>query len=82
MRKILVDLVVNILVITIHTARRINLKNSRSTMSQIIGTINYYQGWDSIKTDVILNQCKTKIKEEEEEEVDQEIPTKIMKRAC
>ncbi len=46
-----------------------NLKYCRNDSLNYIGTINYYQNWDIIKTDIIINQCNpSKIEESVEAE--------------
>lgn len=42
---------------TYHIAE-FNLKYCRNDSLNYVGTINYYQDWDIIKTDIIINHCK------------------------
>lgn len=53
-----------------------NLKFCKNDSLNYVGIINYYQEWDIIKTDTIINQC-TIIKEEEPSEFAESVSDRI-----
>jgi len=44
-----------------------NLKYCTNDSLNYVGTINYYQGWDRIKSHIIINQCRKTVRQEQGE---------------